>query len=298
MILPQFLEKGDTIAIASPAAALQDTSIIEKAASVLESWDLNVKIAPNSFSKDGYYAGNCDTRKREFLSLLNDEEIKAIICSYGGYGCIHIAEDFAAAMQKSPKWIIGMSDCCVLHAAALSKGIMSLHSPQCRHIGEHPASKEITFLREILFGNIPFYNTKGTPLNIPGEAKGRLVGGNLSVLCGLMRTPYDIFHPGTILFLEDLNEPFHKMERMIYNLKLAGILKNISALVVGEFIDIKGCEKFNESVNEMIHRIVSDYNIPVCFNFPVGHAENNLPLIEGAISEIKITTDEVQLSYL
>lgn len=297
MIRPPFLKKGDNIAIVSPAAAIEDATIVEKAATVLRSWGLNVRIAPNCLKKEGYYAGNSTERSADIKSLIADKEVKAILCSYGGYGCVHIVEEFATTIQESPKWVIGMSDCCVLHAATLSKEIMSLHSPQCRHIGLFPHSKEVTTLREILFGEMPYYKINGHELNIAGTAKGILVGGNLSVLCGLMRTPYDIFHPGIILFIEDLNEPFHKIERMIYNLKLAGILNSISALVVGEFLDIKGCERFNEQVYEMIHRIVSECNIPVCFNFPVGHGKNNIPLIEGAETEIKITTDEVQLLF-
>ena len=298
MILPQFLEKGNTIAIASPAAALQDSSIIEKATSVLESWDLKVKIAPNCFNQEGYYAGNCKIRKKDFLSLLTDKEIKAILCSYGGYGCIHLVEEFSTAIQTNPKWVIGMSDCSILHAAALNAEVMSLHAPQCRHISMFPNSEATSMLRNILFGNIPCYKINGHELNITGKARGILAGGNLSVLCSLVRTPYDILNPNIILFIEDLNEPFYKIERMIYSLKLSGILERVSALIVGEFIGIKDCARFNDSVYDMIHRITKKCNIPVCFNFPVGHGENNMPLIEGAEVEIKITTNETQLSYM
>ncbi len=298
MITPPFLKKGDTIAVFSPAAALHDATIVEKAADTLRDWGLDVIISPNCHTRDGYYSGNKKSRTADMFSLLADKKVKAILCSYGGYGCVHIVEDFAVAIQKNPKWIIGMSDCSALHAAAINAGVMSLHSPQCRHIGIDAGHEYIKKIKDILFGELPCYKTDGNNLNILGKATGRLVGGNLSVLCGLLRTPYDIFADKTILFIEDLNEPFYKLERMMYNLKLAGILNNISALIVGQFTNIGGCDAFAESVYEMIHRIVADCNIPVCFNFPVGHTRPNFPLIEGADATLTITESDVTLTFL
>lgn len=298
MIKPNPLKTGDIIAIASPAAALHETKIVEQAAHTLRSWGLRVVISENSLARSGYYAGDSNTRATTMASLLADKDIKAILCSYGGYGCIHIVDEFADAIGKNPKWVMGMSDCSVLHAAAINAGVMSLHSPQCRHIGEEHEHEHISRIRDILFGALPCYTIDGNALNVQGVARGMLVGGNLSVLCSLIRTPYDIFRKDTILFIEDLNEPFYKVERMMYNLKLAGILSNIAALVVGQFTDIGGCERFGESVYDMIHRLVADCNIPVCFDFPVGHMGRNVPLIEGADVELIVSRSEARLSFL
>ena len=292
---PQSLKNGDTVAIVSPAGAVRDTSIIEGACRTLHNWGLNTTVAPNTLLRDGYYAGSATVRRDSLLSLINDNNIKAILCSYGGYGCVHIVDTVADAIAENPKWIMGMSDCSVLHAACLSKGIMSLHSPQCRHLSESPQSEAALHLRDILFGGKAHYSTEPHPLNICGTAHGGIAGGNLSVLHSLISTPYDIFRKGTILFIEDINEPVYRIERMLYTLKLSGALQKLSALIVGQFTDTKEHTGFGGTLYELIHSLVKDCNIPVCFDFPVGHCERNLPIIEGADATLTITPEGVSL---
>lgn len=292
---PQSLKNGDTVAIVSPAGAVRDPSIIEGACRTLHSWGLNTTVAPNTLLRDGYYAGSATVRRDNLLSLINDNNIKAILCSYGGYGCVHIVDAVADAIAGNPKWIIGMSDCSVLHAACLSKGIMSLHAPQCRHLSESPQSEAALHLRNILFGGTARYSTGTHPLNICGTAHGRIAGGNLSVLHSLISTPYDVFQKGTILFIEDINEPVYRIERMLYTLKLSGALQHLSALIVGQFTDTKEHTGFGGTLYGIIHSLVKDCNIPVCFDFPVGHCERNLPIIEGADATLAITPEGVCL---
>lgn len=291
MIRPLSLKVGDKIAIVSPAGAIRDHSIVEKAAQTLRSWGLEPVISPRTLSRNGYYAGSRQERTEEMLNAIVDDSIKAILCSYGGFGCIHLIEDVAKAIKESPKWIIGMSDCCVLHAACSAAGIESLHASQCRHLAEFPTSEHVANIRRILFGDLPQYQLKPHPLNITGHREGVISGGNMSVLCSLLRTPYDIFRPGNILFIEDINEPIYRIERMLQNLKLAGILQQSQALIIGVFTDTKEHTAFGGTLYEIIHRIVSDCNIPVCFNFPVGHGAVNMPVIEGAKAIIEITEE-------
>lgn len=295
MLRPETLQRGDTVGIVSPAGAVCNHAIVEKTATLLREWGLNVKISSHCLGHQAYYSGSIDERRNDMLSMLSDKEVKAIICSYGGFGSVHIIDDFSTALAETPKWIIGMSDCCTLHAAALDAGIMSLHSPQCNHLSSFPQSYATRMLHDILFGATPLYHIQPHPMNITGKARGIIAGGNLSVICGLLRTRYDIFKPSRILFIEDINEPFHKVERMIQNLKLSGILQSSAALVVGEFVNITGCERFGESVYEMIRRITEDMSIPVCFNFPIGHGERNLPIIEGAEMELHVNAEDCTL---
>ena len=292
---PQSLKNGDTVAIVSPAGAVRDPSIIEGACHTLHSWGLNTTVAPNTLLRDGYYAGSATVRCDSLLSLINDNNIKAILCSYGGYGCVHIVDAVADAIAGNPKWIIGMSDCSVLHAACLSRGIMSLHSPQCRHLSESPQSEAALHLRDILFGGTAHYSTVPHTLNICGTAHARIAGGNLSVLHSLISTPYDVFQKGTILFIEDINEPAYRIERMLYTLKLSGALQRLSALIVGQFTDTKEHTGFGGTLYGIIHSLVKDCNIPVCFDFPVGHCERNFPIIEGADTTLAITPEGVCL---
>lgn len=295
MLKPQSLKPGDTIAIASPAGAVSDPSIVEGAAATLRSWGLNVVIAPHCLDREGYYAGSTEERRDDFLSLIADDNIKAILCSYGGYGCLHIADAVAQAIKENPKWIIGMSDCSVLHAACLAKGVMSLHAPQCRHLSEDPNDEAAQYMRSILFGKSVEYTIDPHPYNIEGTARGRIVGGNLSVLHALMRTQYDIFRPDTILFIEDINEPLYRIERMLYSLKLSGVLHNIAALIVGQFIGCIENKDFGGTVYDIIHSLTKDCNIPVCYDFPVGHCKRNFPIVEGAEATLTVDSNATYL---
>lgn len=298
MLKPQSLKRGDTIAIASPAGAVSDPSIVEGAAATLRSWGLNVIIAPHCLSREGYYAGSIEERRDDFLSLIADDNIKAILCSYGGYGCLHIMDAVAEAIKENPKWIIGMSDCSVLHAACLAKGVMSLHAPQCRHLSENPNDESTQYMRKVLFGESVEYTIDPHSYNIEGAARGRIVGGNLSVLHALMRTPYDIFRPDTILFIEDINEPLYRIERMLYSLKLSGVLENLAALIVGQFTGSKENRDFGGTVYDIIHAFTKDCNIPICYDFPVGHCKRNFPIIEGADGVLEIERDKVVFNIL
>lgn len=298
MIRPQFLKQGDTVAIASPAGAVGEGAIVRCSADTLRSWGLNVIIAPHALTRRGYYAGTVGERTEDFLALIGNDSVKAILCSYGGYGCVHIVDAVAAAIAEKPKWIIGMSDCSVLHAACLAKGVMSLHAPQCRHLSYCPTDEATQYLRSILFGRSVEYTIEAHPYNIKGIARGRIVGGNLSVLHALMRTPYDIFRPDTILFIEDINEPLYRIERMLYSLKLSGVLSGLAALVVGRFEGTKEAAAFGGSHYDIIRALTADCNIPICYDFPVGHCKRNFPIVEGADGVLEIERDKVVFNIL
>ena len=290
MITPTPLKKGDTIAIASPAGALREPALVEQAAEVLRSRGYNVVIAPHTLTRHGYFSGTREERTGDLATLLADDTVKAILCSYGGYGCVHLLEELSPLIARHPKWIIGMSDCSALHAACVASGVQSLHAPQCRHIATHPHHPATEALFGILAGEKPHYTIAPHALNIEGTARGTLVGGNLSVLAGLAGSPYDIFTEGRIIFIEDTGELPYRVERLMYQLKLSGALGRIKGLIVGHFNGVKEHTGFGGTTYELIQGIVKEYGIPVCFGFPVGHSEDNFPLIEG--SEVTFSVNE------
>lgn len=298
MIKPRNLQKDDTIAIISPAGAVENTASIYKTADMFRNWGLNVRFSSTTFSRSGYYSAPRANRIQDLISTIYDDTIAAILCSYGGYGCIQLVEEFSIAIQKQPKWILGMSDCSVLHAASVRAGTMSLHSPQCRHLSEEPDGIAAEHIRRILFGELPTFSCSSNKFCIPGVAQGMLIGGNLSILCTLLRTPYDPFMPGTILFIEDINEPAYRIERMIYSLKLAGVLGSINGLIIGSFEGCKENISLGGTIYELIRNIVSEYNIPVCFGYPVGHGKENMPLIEGAKVQLTVGNIESRIEYI
>lgn len=297
MIKPAALNANDVVAIVSPAGAVRDHSFVHKAACRLEEWGLKVRIASHALSCNGCYSGTVSERKDDLLTALGDADVKAVLCSYGGYGCVHLLDEFAATIAHNPKWIMGMSDCSALLAACASSGVMSIHSMQSLGLSGHSCENSIGYLRNILFGGITRYTLPANVYNVPGMAQGRLAGGNMSVLCGLMRTPYDVFQDDIILFIEDVNEPVYRIERMLYNLKLAGVLNRIKGLVVGQFVGTREHLGFGGTVYDIIHNVVADCGIPVCFDFPLGHGIHNYPLIVGADAELCVGADGVSLCF-
>lgn len=297
IIRPPFLVPGDGVAIVAPASMI-NPAYVKGAAELLASWQLGVAVSPHCLGRSGVYSGTIDERLDDFRKALYSPEVKAILCSRGGYGVVHLLDRLADDVARNPKWIIGFSDISALHALCVSRGMMSLHAPMCKHLCEEPAGDRCTqYLRQILLGEIPEYCEKPHPMNRRGKARGMLVGGNMAVLCGLIGTPYDIFQPGSVLFIEDIAEPPYKIERMLYQLKLSGRLASLSGLIVGRFTEYTENEGLGGTLYELIGRLVEEYDYPVCFDFPVGHVADNLPLIEGAEVDFSVESQAVKLSF-
>ncbi len=298
MITPKPLKRGDTIAITSPAGAVREPAIVEQAAEVLRARGFNVVFAPHTLTRHGYFSGTREERAKDFAALLTDSNIKAILCSYGGYGCVHLIEELSPVIARHPKWIIGMSDCSALHAACIASGVQSLHAPQCRHIAtspHHPATEQ---LFKILSGGTPHYTTNPHPLDIRGTTRGTLAGGNLSVLAGLAGSRYDVFTEGKIIFIEDTGELPYRVERLMFQLKLSRALEKIKGVIVGHFNGVKEHTGFGGTTQELIHNIMKEYSVPVCFGFPVGHCEENYPLIEGAEVSLSVDDKGAELKFI
>jgi muramoyltetrapeptide carboxypeptidase len=223
--------------------------------------------------------------------------VRAIFCSRGGYGLARIIDkiDFSA-LKSDAKWIVGFSDITVLHNALSKVGVASIHGIMAKHITLKAEGLEN--LISMLFGREVSYEIPAHELNKIGEASGELVGGNLSVLYGLRGTPFDIDYRGKILFIEDLSERLYHIDRMIQNLRLGGVFEQISGLVVGQFTDIDEDNSFSGGAYGVIAEAVKDYNIPVCFNFPAGHVENNQPLKMGAKYYLEVQKNKTILKCL
>lgn len=294
---PPFLMPGDKVAVVSPASII-NPDYVKGAVDMLERWSLGVAVEPHCLGCAGAYSGSVDERLDDFRKALYDPQVKAILCSRGGYGAVHLLDGLADDIVRNPKWIIGFSDISALHALCVNRGLMSLHASMCKHLTEEPTGDRCTqYLRQILFGDIPQYREAPHPMNRCGEARGMLVGGNMAVLCGLIGTPYDIFRPGSVLFIEDIGEAPYKIERMLYQLKLAGRLASLSGLIVGRFTEYTENEGLGGTLYELIWHMVEVYDYPVCFDFPVGHVADNLPLIEGAEVNFSVSKQSVDLSF-
>ncbi len=292
-VTPPLLSEGDLIAIVSPASAV-DNQLVMSAAETLRKAGFRVEVFPSALGRSGSYSGTFEERLADFRSALALPEVKAILCSRGGYGCVHLI----GHISPRPVWLIGFSDVSALHALWLSAGIRSIHGSMAKELALSltPGDEANARLLEILTnGHMRPLAWAPSPLNCLGEASGPLVGGNLAVLNGLADTPYNIMGlPGSILFVEDIAEPIYKVERVFHRLRLGGALDRIAGLVVGQFTEYRP-DANGETMEQMICRLVAPYGIPVAFNAPIGHVAGNLPVVEGASVRLSVTPSGVAL---
>jgi muramoyltetrapeptide carboxypeptidase len=293
------LELGDKVTIVSPSGAI-DANYIDGAKRRLESWGLRVHIGKSAYEKYGRFGGTQDQRIADLQQALDDSDTKAILCSRGGYGIVQIVDklDFTKFISQ-PKWVMGFSDVTVLHGAVGRLGIPSLHCIMAKHLTElDPSSDPVIRLKDVLFGNLLAYKLNRNSLNRQGIAKGKLIGGNLSVFMGLRGTKYDLDFSGAILFLEEISEQPYHIDRMMQNLRISGALSQLAGLIVGQFTDCPEDAQMMKTVHEIILDSVADYGYPVCFDFPAGHVDYNLPLILGADVSVDVNTQYSVIKYI
>lgn len=287
---PRPLKKGDKIAICSPAGKIK-ADIVTDAAEVLRRQGYRVEIMPNALGADGQFSGTSDQRFADLKAAFADPEVRLILCSRGGYGVVHIIDRLnQLPLADDPKWVAGFSDISALHALMASKGIASIHSLMCAGIRRGADDPDIASFLEIVRGERPAHIFDGHPYDRPGVATGTLLGGNVAVLAELINTPYDILKPDTILFIEDVAEPIYKIERILYQLKLSGVLANLRGLIVGQFTDYKPDDN-HADMESMIRDMVAPYKYPVAFGAPIGHVDHNIPLIESAKVTLKVNPE-------
>lgn len=289
ILTPRPLAHGDRVAIVSPAGIIKP-QVVYNCLPVLADCGWVPYVGENTFGRFGTYAGTDDERYADLEAALLDPDTRAIICSRGGYGAVHLLERLdRLPLRDDPKWIVGYSDISALHALMTRHGIKSIHAPMAKHISENRGrDADSRRLFEILSGATPDLRAGGHSFNRSGSARGLLVGGNLAVIAGLIGTPFDVIKPGCILFVEDIAEPIYKVERIFYNLRLSGALGSLAGLVVGRFTDYSP-DRNSSTMEEMIARLVADYSYPVAFGIPFGHVDHNIPLICSSEVELEVT---------
>ncbi len=295
---PPYLKAGDKVIILSPAGAI-DNEWIDGAESTLTSWGLDVIVSDFAKAKNGRFAGTDEQRLSEFNRAINDPTIKAILCSRGGYGAVRIVNDIDwDALTRQPKWIIGYSDITLLHMACNKCGIASLHAPMAQHLTKKADDVTTEFLKNVLFGAHPVLTIDSKPIDKKGEAEAEVVGGNLAVMTSMASTSFDFDYTDKILFIEEIAEPAYKIERMLYQLKLSGVFSKIKGLIVGQMTDCPEDATMGATIEEIISKVTSEVNGPVCFDFPIGHVDENYSIVEGGTYRFKVEDDIVSLDFV
>ena len=299
MLTPAFLENGDKIGIVAPARKIVMDEI-KPSIEAFKNWGLEVVLGKNIFQQHNQFAGTDEQRAADLQNMLDNPEIKAIICARGGYGTVRLLPllDFSIFLQ-TPKWIVGYSDITAIHAHLNQNlGVKTIHGAMPLNFPKDGKENEATkSLKKALFGGTLSYKIQPHPFNKKGEIRGALIGGNLSVLYSLSGTKYDVETKNKILVLEDLDEYLYHIDRMMMNLKLGGKLDKLKGLIVGGMSDMNDNEiPFGKSAYEIIYDVVKEYNYPVCFSFPIGHIKNNRAIILGSDVELKVETNQVQFT--
>ena len=300
---PDYLKAGDKVALISPSY-FTPMENVEKTAEILRGWGLVPVIGPNVGKvTDGQYAGTVDERISDIRWALQDPSIKAIICNRGGYGSIQLIDRLTLQeLKASPKWLVGFSDICTIHGLLTRAGVMSIHGTMSSFLAAGGTDATSTLMRDILLGNIPRYIVPGHPQNIAGSATGILVGGNICTFAPNLGTQADATAGNDlILFIEEVEESMHNIDRQMRILQMNGVLDRCKGIILGEFSDC-GTEFKDESgktiSNEaMLHEILAPYRIPVLCGFPAGHGDVNLPLVMGAPVTIDVSSTGSTISF-
>ena len=289
MITPPYLQKGDTIAIVATARKNIDDNL-KPAIEWLKNWGLNVKIGSTIGLDQNQLAGTDEQRAADFQAQMDNPNIKAIWCVRGGYGTVRMIDllDFSK-FKQNPKWVIGFSDVTVLHNHLNTMGFKSIHAIMPVSAKASEQAKET--LRKALFGEKLDYEIDTHNLNRFGTASGEIVGGNLSILYSLLGSKSAINCDNKILFIEDLDEYLYHIDRMMMNLKRCGCLEKLKGIIVGGMVKMKDNDiPWGKNELEIIQDVTKNLNIPVIYNFPAGHIQDNRALILGA----KITMESKQ----
>lgn len=299
LIIPPYLQRGDTIGIVAPAGFMPIEKM-QTCIETLDSWGYNVQLGATTHSNSqNYFSGTDEERLNDLQQMLDDRNIKAILCARGGYGTSRIIDKISfKKFRKHPKWSIGFSDITVLHSHIFSNyKIASLHAPMAAAFNDGEFNNPyILSLKHALEGTPSHYECAAHAFNKTGEAKGQLVGGNLSLLAHMIGTCSDIKTKNKILFLEDVGEYLYNVDRLFLQLKRSGKFDKLAGLIIGGFTDSKDTERpFGKLVYDIIYEQVSEYDFPICFGFPVSHEKENYALKVGAKYQLQVQNDKVIL---
>ena len=289
-MLPKPLRTGDKVAILSPASIIRP-EYVEGAAETLREAGLRPVVMPHALGRSGSFSGTAAERLSDFRSALADPQVRARLCSRGGYGCVHLLEALAAdgAIAGDPRWLVGFSDVSALHALWGGFGIASVHASMAKQLSKGVADPFNAEFLGLLSDPLAFRGTAWAPhpYNRPGTAEAVAAGGNLAVVSELTETPFNVIRPGEILVVEDIAEPIYKVERILYRLKLSGVLQNLAGLVVGQFTDYRPSADY-AAMEDMVRDMTAPYAYPVAFNAPFGHVDGNRPLLLNQRSRLTV----------
>lgn len=282
------------IRIVSPAKSIEKPAV-DFAVGYLQKNGFSVEIADHALGQHHYFSGTEAERLSDFQNALDDPTVDAILCARGGYGCVQLIDqlDFSK-FKTTPKLILGYSDVTVFHNHIYSHfGIPTAHTTAPLNFQEN-TSEALTSLLNVLNGIPNRYEIKPHELNVTGEVTAPVIGGNLAILYSLIGTNSDANFEGKLLFIEEIGEAIYAVDRMFYALKKAGKLSNLQGVIVGGMTNMKDSQiPYGATVETIIKKHIESLSIPLCFNFPAGHFEDNRAVIIGKAAKLLVGGDGV-----
>lgn len=284
------LKPGDLVYITAPAKSIDELSV-QYAKTVFEERGYRVMISPHCTGTHHYFSGTDEERLRDLQAGIDDPDVKAIVCARGGYGCVRITDSIKwAGMLTQPKWLVGFSDVTFFHQHLHYLGVPSLHATMPLNFPDNTPEALDTLFSALEGKNYSIAGPASTN-NRHGHARGRLIGGNLSILYSTLGSKERPDYTNCILFIEDLCEYIYHVDRMLQAIRRAGILEQIAGIVVGGMTEMNDTAvPFGLTIDEIVLELLQYRKIPVCFDFPAGHINDNRALILG--KEVRFEVNE------
>ena len=290
--VPTRIKPGDTIGIVAPAGPF-DRQTFSRGIGAIEDMGFNIFVPPEIFEKNRYLAGSDKHRVRYVNQLFEDKSINAIICARGGYGSMRILTmlDYDT-IQKNPKVFIGFSDITILLSVLSTRcNLVTFHGPVVTSLADASEETKRSLYRNVTSGSNLEINLPGGRTITSGVAAGEVCGGNLTMLCHLVGTPFAPDFKNKILFLEDRGEAPYRIDRMLVHMELAGCFNGIAGIILGAF---EKCGSIEDIFN-IIGELSDKYPVPILAGFDAGHGSHNLTLPLGI--EATLNADRHSLVY-
>jgi muramoyltetrapeptide carboxypeptidase len=253
-----------------------------------------VRLADNLFARTGFLAGDDAARLSALERALDDEQARAIVAARGGYGATRLLPKLdVARIRRARKWLVGFSDVTALHALWARAEVCSIHGPMVTSLGEAPEHVRTAWFA-LLEGVQPAALSALTCVRT-GRARGRLLGGNLTVLAALCGTRYMPDLHGAVLLLEDTTERPYRLDRTLTTLLQAGVLHGLAGIVLGQFAQCEAGPDGTTALSVLAERL-SALNVPIVANAPVGHVPDNVPVLLGA--EVELDADAGSVHFV
>ncbi len=279
---PDRIRPGDTVGVVAPAGVV-DGERLGRGVKVLEGWGLRVVTGEAVLQRHGYLAGTDQARRNDLQRMLADPAVRALIAARGGFGCQRLVPHLdLSVLRDRPKPLVGFSDVTALLMAWVEAGTLAIHGPMVA--ADLAVGLSATSLEHLwrLLSDPTYCWEVPVPVTVrPGRATGRLLGGCLSVLATLLGTPWAPSTRGAVLFLEDVNEWPYRVDRLLTQLRQAGVLGGLAGLVLGS---MEGCpEQEGIGVLDVVREAFADAPFPVGFGVPAGHRIAEMDIVHVAL---------------